>query len=278
MESYELTAELIASVLPNTLVSVDEETPLAEKLMPYYIRSYDLLRDNLFSYEEPSPELAEKLSRVAVLHAFIKAVPALDIVATPTGFAVVSSDGLVPASKERVERLIAALTDNFRDSLLLLQAACIRDRGYRESVMGRHFCSTFLPYLRDVSDMAGESDIFEVYDRARDIALWFEESLAVNHLGVAFMSEFRTGFHDGDYDVAHPVVAAIRAQVRRYVERSLNNGVYRCSTGSDVWFAAETILGVVRQDPVLKELWERSAAKLRKPEPFRNNVKGGYYF
>lgn len=278
MESYELTAELIASVLPNTLISVDEETTLAEKLMPYYIRSYDMLREKLFLYEEPSPELAEKLSRVAVLHAFVKAIPALDIVATPTGFAVVSSDGLVPASKERVERLIAALTDNFRDSLLLLQAACIRDRGYRESVMGRHFCSTFLPYLRDVSDMAGESDIFEVYDRARDIALWFEESLAVNHLGVAFMSEFRTGFHDGDYDVAHPVVAAIRAQVRRYVERSLNNGVYRCSTGSDVWFAAETILGVVRQDPVLKELWERSAAKLRKPEPFCNNVKGGFYF
>jgi hypothetical protein len=64
---------------------------------------YEKIDDNNFPVI-----LRELCERVVALRAYERAIPFLDLRQTEQGFAVIATDGLVPASKERVQTLIAA--------------------------------------------------------------------------------------------------------------------------------------------------------------------------
>lgn len=58
--------------------------------------------------EEPDPRLVVT-ERILVIEAFRRAIPSLDLVLTPNGFGIVNNDNMVPASADRVNRLIDQL-------------------------------------------------------------------------------------------------------------------------------------------------------------------------
>lgn len=275
----QLTEDLVRSILPNTIITVDEEIPLSERIAPYFAESVDWLNARLLGYEDLDayPEIANLAIRAALYDAVADALPSLDLVVTPTGLGVVSSEGLVPASKERIERLIQSLRDNRNTTIILLQQRCVGCRQWRESEIGQYFCSSFIPFLSDIPIVPGQ-DIFDAYDLARGIAIRFEALLSESYLGMQFMSEFRDGFFAGDYNTSHPVVAALRSEVRRAVHRHLPDKNYVCPNDHEVWHAAENILRIVRQDPNLSALWHRSTEGRFDVTPFKNTRKGGYFF
>ncbi len=65
--------------------------------------------------------LTMNVKRWVILHAFLGVIRQLDLVLTPTGFGVVSTQQQAPASKQRVDALVGQL----RDSLLIAQGKLV---------------------------------------------------------------------------------------------------------------------------------------------------------
>ncbi len=57
------------------------------------------------------------VGRAVCLYAYLVAIPHLDLVLTPTGFGVVSTSNVVPASADRVNRLQSAVKAAYEDSI-----------------------------------------------------------------------------------------------------------------------------------------------------------------
>jgi hypothetical protein len=81
---------------------------------PYLLDAENQLKslfvgDDLFAYiaglTTPST-LKDDFTRLIAMQAYQLAIPFVDLIQTPNGFAVVSNSNLAPASKERVERLL----------------------------------------------------------------------------------------------------------------------------------------------------------------------------
>lgn len=111
----------LVKFVPNVFSTIDSETSLFDKLTPWLDKSENWLIDNLVGdiipvIPDTTPLFADLRSFV-VCDALRQAVPSLDVVLTPNGFGIVNTNTIVPASKERIERLLAALTSQ-KDNLL----------------------------------------------------------------------------------------------------------------------------------------------------------------
>lgn len=74
------------------------------------------------SGDEPDADLLEKVTPAWVVLAFLESIPFLDVVSTPTGFGVVRSNTVAPASRERVEAIrmaCQAAANDYMDMMLL---------------------------------------------------------------------------------------------------------------------------------------------------------------
>lgn len=275
----ELTDALVQSVIPNNIVAVDGEMTLSDSVAPFVDDALLWLRDALFG-DEPCPEDARSLAvRVVMLRAVKCAIPSLDLVVTPSGFAVMSSNSLAPASKERVQRLVDSLAAELDESLMTLQKMLLFSEDWRASAVGSWFCSSSLSRLSDVRQFRKyEPDMMTLYRRVHDIAAPFEAQMAREYLGESLMSRLRAGIADGSLSMANRIVGLLRAAVSRFVRRSLEGLVHRCPDPHEVWHPAEAILDVLPSCTELYDLWLEEKGDSFKVEQFVNSRKGGYFF
>ena len=139
--------EQLRMLIPNVLTTVEGEPTLFDKLAPFLESAEDWAKQN-FVPEEIFDEIAGTeslglnerlkfpLERMVACHAYMTAIPSLDLVLTPNGFGIVSNQNVAPASRERVEHLITSL-ESQRDSAieqLLLRLASRDD--WQESEQG----------------------------------------------------------------------------------------------------------------------------------------------
>lgn len=274
-----LSDELVQSVLPNNLVSVDGEVSLADAVSPYMADALQWLRDALFG-DVPCPESARDAAvRTALLRAVADAVPALDVVVTPSGFAVVSSSSMAPASKERVQRLVDNLKELSLQHLVSLQSLLLQSDDWRASQVGSIFCSISLSRLRDVLPFRKYGpDLMSLYFRVHDIAAAYESAMAREFLGHKLMTLLRTKIADGSLSTANYVVGLLRGAVTRFVARVLEGTVPPRPDKAEVWFPAEAILDALPGFPELHEVWLGEMGESFKVQPFVNSRKGGYFF
>ncbi len=273
-----LSEELVKSVLPNTLITVDEETPLAARIEPYVKDSIRWIESLVVGDVQLPPELEEMAVRAVILRAVIHAIPALDLVVTPSGFGVVSSQNLAPASKERIERLIASLSSSLNDLILQLQENCVGCPEWRDSARGRWYCSTFYPYLRNAVPLAKEGqDVFDVYRQARELAVEFESALEEEYLGKELMDYLRSGLFSSD-PAKEIILTRLCGGIYRYIAQNIRSRSLRCPDEHIPWHFAESILNLVKQDKKLRKIWKDSMGKKFDVEPFKNTRKGGYFF
>ena len=111
--------------IPNVLATVEGEPTLLEKLNPFIEQAEDWLAENFTSSEillaiagEEGTPLKELCTRIVITEAFRAAIPSLDVILTPNGFGIVNNTNVVPASRDRVERLILSL-ETCRDEQLI---------------------------------------------------------------------------------------------------------------------------------------------------------------
>ena len=110
----------LRTYLPNTLTTVEGEQSLYDK-MALYVRKAEawltrnfvgeVLMDTIAALGETDP-LRILCCHIVATDAFRRTIPSLDLILTPNGFGIVSNQNVVPASADRVKRLIDALRSN----------------------------------------------------------------------------------------------------------------------------------------------------------------------
>ena len=243
--------------IPNIIATVKGETPFIERLAHFLDLAEDWVKTTFTSectfnticgYTD-SNNIKILCSRLVVADALRRAIPSFDIVLTPNGFGVVSTQNLAPASKSRVDRLVGSMLSHRDDC----------------------FGATLFPDL-GIVDAVGEAtgSMWEKYLELRSQVIDLEASLAEEWLSPELMSALRSENLRGDLTPKRrEVVRQVKAQIVGY----LTAGTFSTRRLAD-------IVNYIRQDEDEFPDWHHSAtAELFSPPVFRNKKKStGYFF
>lgn len=266
--------------IPNAFTTVKGETPLLQKLTPFlesaehwleqYITGSTYLATTIkkMAYTEAVKSLA---THIVVNEAMRQAVPALDLVLTPNGFGIVSNSNIAPASKERVERLIASLEeerDNYIEQLLPL---LVQSEEWRGTEQYRFFASTLFPNITLATLCGYHANRWKHYLGLKHRASFIEQQLSEEYISVAQMNALRN---------IHFLATA--TPVQSIIISALRNIVVDRLTGSNKDYST-TLLDIVntlRSHPEEFPEWHASpTAALFTPPTFKNKKESkGYWF
>ena len=268
----------LRSHLPNIIASVKGETPFIERLTLFLDLAEDWVKTTFTSestfnticgYTDSNP-LKVLTSRLVVADALRRAIPSLDIVLSPNGFAVVNTSNLAPASKPRVDRLIGSMLSHRDDCIAALLPGLAGASKWLTSSQADFFGATLFPDLRIVDAVGGATGSkWDRYLELRPQVIDLEASLAEEWLSPELMSALRSENLRGDLTQKRSeIVRQIKAQVVGY----LRGGSFNSRSLAD-------IVNNIRLNAESFEEWHKSeTAKLFAPPVFRNERKASGYF
>ncbi len=268
----------LRSHLPNIIASVKGERPFIERLTLFLDLAEDWARTTFTSettfnticgYTDSNP-LKVLTSRLVVADALRRAIPSLDIVLSPNGFAVVNTSNLAPASKPRVDRLIGSMLSHRDDCIAALLPGLVGASKWLTTSQADFFGATLFPDLRIVDAVGGATGSkWDRYLELRPQVIDLEASLAEEWLSPELMAALRSETLRGDLpEKRHEIVRQVKAQVVGY----LRGGSFNSRRLAD-------IVNYIRQNAESFEEWHKSeTAKLFAPPVFRNERKASGYF
>ena len=269
----------LRSHLPNIIASVKGETPFIERLALFLDLAEDWVRTTFTSettfnticgYTDSNP-LKVLTSRLVVADALRRAIPSLDIVLSPNGFAVVNTSNLAPASKPRVDRLIGSMLSHRDDCIAALLPGLVGASKWLTSSQADFFGATLFPDLRIVDVVGGVTGSkWDRYLELRPQVIDLEASLAEEWLSPELMSALRSENLRGELtEKRHEIVRQVKAQVVGY----LRGGSFYSRRLAD-------IVNYIRlNESDFKEWHGSKTAELFAPPVFRNRKEAkGYFF
>lgn len=271
--------EELTALIPNSLITVKGETPLFDKLAPFLDLAEAWVKDTFTSeptynticgYTDSNP-IRIATARLVVADAMRRAIPSLDLVLTPNGFATVGTQNLVAASKMRVDRLVGSMLTHRDDCIAALLPELPGASRWLNSEQAAFFGATLFPTLEIVSQSPiSNSAKWERYLELRPQIIDLEASLAEEWLSPELMSALRAENLRGDLPpVRHDIVRQIKAQLVAY----LHKGTFNSRRLAD-------IVNIIRHRPTDFPEWHSSdTARLFTPPVFRNRKEApGYFF
>ena len=273
------TDEQLRSHLPNVIASVKSETPFIERLALFLDLAEDWVVNTFTSVSTfnticgytDSNNIKILCSRLVVAYALRRAIPSLDIVLTPNGFAVVNTSNLAPASKPRVDRLVGSMLSHRDDCIAALLPELVGASKWLTSSQADFFGATLFPDLDIVDAVGGATGSkWEKYLELRPQVIDLEASLAEEWFSPELMSALRSENLRGDLtEKRNVIVRQVKAQILGY----LKSGSFNSRRLAD-------IVNYIRLNEESFKEWHRSAtAKLFAPPVFRNEKKAkGYWF
>ena len=265
--------------IPNIIASVKGETPLIERLSLFLDLAEDWVKTTFTSESTfnticgytDSNEIKIICSRLVVADALRRAIPSLDIVLTPNGFGVVSTQNLAPASKPRVDRLVGSMLAHRDDCIAALLPELVGASKWLTSSQADFFGATLFPDLDIVDAVGGATGSkWEKYLELRPQVIDLEASLAEEWFSPELMSALRSQNLRGDLTEKRSVIVRqVKAQILGY----LKSGSFSSRRLAD-------IVNRIRENKDDFPEWHRSeTAKLFAPPVFRNEKKAkGYWF
>lgn len=265
--------------IPNIIATVKGEMPFIERLAHFLDLAEDWVKTTFTSestfnticgYTDGN-NIKILCSRLVVADALRRAIPSLDIVLTPNGFGVVSTQNLAPASKPRVDRLVGSMLSHRDDCIASLLPELVGASKWLSSSQADFFGATLFPDLAIVDSVGNVQGCrWEKYLELRPKVIDLEASLAEEWLSPELMSALRSENLRGDLTPKRrEVVRQVKAQVVGY----LTAGTFSSRRLAD-------IVNYIRQDEDEFPEWHHSAtAELFSPPVFRNKKKStGYFF
>lgn len=273
------TNEQLTALIPNTLISVKGETPLFDKLAPFLALAEDWVR-NIFTseptynticgYSDSNP-IRVATARLVVADAMRRAIPSLDVVLTPNGFATVGTQNLVAASKMRVDRLTGSMLTHRDDCIAALLPELPGTSKWLNSAQAAYFGATLFPDLSLIDALPpAQGSRWERWLSLRPQILDLEASLAEEWYSPELMAVLRRrNLTHTLADTDRRAVADIQAHILGY----LRTGSFNSRRLADT-------LTYIRSHPDHFPEWHNSAtAQLFSPPIFQNKKKSpGYFF
>lgn len=276
------TDEQLRLLIPNVLATVEGEPTLIEKLYPY-LETAEQWAIDTFVPEAIFNEIAESdssgpnerfrypLEKLVVCHAYMTAIPSLDLVLTPNGFGIVSNQNIVPASRERVDALITSL-ESQRDAAieaLILRLSSRSD--WRESPQGLYFAATMFPLLNLCRRLAIRDHIWDSYQQLRERLIKIENVLADTYISHEQMAVFRQ----------HVITQQRTASnLESQIIHSLQS--YELQLLTDIQVHPQCyydLVNIIREHPDIFPAWHSSpVAELYTPKIFENTKKSSAYW
>ena len=272
------TDEQLRSNIPNIIASVKGEVPFIERLALFLDLAEDWVKTTFTSESTfnticgytDSNNIKILCSRLVVADALRRAIPSLDIVLTPNGFGVVSTQNLAPASKPRVDRLVGSMLAHRDDCIAALLPELVGASKWLTSSQADFFGATLFPDLAIVDSVGGATGSkWEKYLELRPQVIDLEASLAEEWFSPELMSALRSENLRGDLtEKRNEIVRQVKAQVVGY----LRSGSFNSRRLAD-------IVNYIRMNPEFFSEWHKSeTAKLFAPPVFRNEKKASGYF
>ena len=264
--------------LPNIIGTVKGETPFIERLSLFLDLAEDWVRTTFCStstfnticdYTDTNP-IKILTARLIVADALLRAIPSLDIVLSPNGFAVVNTSNLAPASTARVERLVASMLAHRDDCIAALLPELPGASKWLASRQASFFGATLFPDL-SLIEATGQiqGSKWERYLELRSQIIDLEASLAEEWLSPELMSALRAENLRSDLTPKRSeIVRQTQAQIVGYVR----SGSFNSRRLAD-------IVNYIRLNESDFVEWHKSdTAKLFAPPIFRNEKKASGYF
>lgn len=260
--------------IPNVLTTVEGESSLYEKMLPYLEVATDWLCRNVIATEYPAFQRVKgtMVQKCIVAEAFRLAVPSLDVVLTPNGFGIVSTDRIAPASKERIERLQSQL-ELYRDELIIniiTQLQLNYPEWTQITIQGKSAFSTFFP-TPELAHLCGYTEhLFDHYQQLQPKVLLIQQRLANEffspELIAALLEDVRSRkytYQSAYYTLRRNVIDTIRSLILE----ELNGHPVHPQAYYD-------LVNTIRNNPTVFPEWQSTAtATLFEPNVFKNKKK-----
>lgn len=265
--------------IPNQVVAVKGEASLFDKIA-YWLDTAEqwifatfcpesvidaILADKSYS------ALHASLAAIAAHRALADAIPSLDLVQTVNGFAVVSNQNLAPASRDRVDRLIAAHRSQCDTAISALIPLLATVPQWRDTLQCGFFRSTLFPTPAHIRPIASGATTWERYEELHPAIVAAEDRLAAEYISHNLMQRLR------DETLGLSPLSGIDARLcealRAHVADIIQDRPLR-----DI--ALRDIVDYIRRHPDTFPEWHRSdTARLFSPPVFRNSKQSpGYWF
>lgn len=220
----------------------------------------------------PDSPIRNPLTAIAAHQALADAIPSLDLVQTVNGFAVVSNQNLAPASKERVERLIAANKAQRDAAINALLPLLAKIGGWRNTAQCEFFRATLFPTLDSIRLLASGAATWEKFQELRPAIAVAEDRLAAEYISPELMQRLR----DETLGIISPL-----STIDSRLCTALRGHVADLVLGKQLRETAlRDIVDYIRRHPDTFPEWHSSdVAKLYCPPTFKNSIKShGYWF
>lgn len=280
------TDETLRQYIPNVLATVKGEHTLYDKLTPFLNLAEDWLKESFtseplyhnISEDDEDSTLCRVAARVVVCEAFRNAVPSLDLVLTPNGFGIVSNQNIAPASKERIERLIASLESERDRAIRLLLRALAGEAGWQETEQCEYFCATMFPDLTLCDCVGFREHQWQKYQELHPILQDIEQHIATQFLGDEQLTAFRQAALQPSSSlpsIVRAVISSLRAVEVQMVRCQLQPSSPPVSPHNLV-----QIVDVIRNHPEEFPEWHNSPISDVFSPPLYNNRKNdtGFWF
>lgn len=195
---------IIRRYIPNSLATVKGESTLYEKLYNYIVESEhwiistflgEEIYEKFCSEDDKTDKFAFKVANtcrsIIAYDSFLRAVPSLDLILTPNGFGIVNNSNIVPASKERVERLQVYLEKSRDLSIDNLLRFLPKIETWLTTEQCEFFRSTLFPTLYFTKSLGYSDKLWNHYQERREEIMIIEQMLEKSHFSHEQMEVFR---------------------------------------------------------------------------------------
>ena len=260
MELLIKTNEELRQYIANVVHEVDDETPLYEKMLPFLEQAQATVTHRFIGDIILDDHAKRAACTLIAATAFYHAAPSLDIVVTPNGFGVVSTNNVAPASKERVERLRASLLeaiDSWSDNLLF---ALTLNKNWINSEAAVAFRRTLLWHLDDVVNFKRDGEtLYDAFMRVQPLAISFEQTIETGYLGKTLMGQmhdlFGTRSYVGEKKQLFVLAGLVKQIELRWIAVHHRDRGLTCPKEHEIWHLMQRVLLKLRDYPDLYEVW-----------------------
>ncbi|WP_278870924.1 DUF6712 family protein [Leyella stercorea] len=192
--------DTLKKYVPNTLKAVAGELSLFDKIQYHLLQAEQWLTDTFVSsdtmsrirsYSDSTPIL-HYCRIITAAEAMLHAVPQLDLILTPNGFGIVSNQNVIPASKERIERLLLSLEKQRDDTLQIILTMLPDAHHWTASTQYEYFAATLFTNLDTIHQLGFTDHIWQHYQEVHAQLLTIEQRLEADYFSKPLMDTLRT--------------------------------------------------------------------------------------